>query len=226
MARTEKYTHLDPAPSRAKRPIPRKSQGHWVGQLVFDLKGRPQCLGFESLLEYQTALCLIYRRDVADIEEQIASVSYKRQDGKVTSHHLDFRVTLVQGRRIGIAVKPEAIAMTSEFQSDIRAIRSAAVPHVVHDICVVTERNIHPVTLHNAKIFHAARRPQPEIDTIILEAANSSREPSTIRELLDRTGLKGTGFHGVARGIRSGAIMHVDGGRITGDSLIRGGEVA
>jgi len=226
MARTEKYTHFDPAPSRASRLIPRSSKGHFVGQLVFDLKGKPQCLGFESLLEYQAALCLIYHHDVGDIEEQVAPVVYKRRSGKVASHHLDFRVTLVQGRRIGIAVKPEVIAMTHDFQSDIRAIRSAAVPHVVHDICVVTERNIHPVTLHNAKLFHAARRRQPEIDTIILEAANSTREPSTIREFLDRTGLKGTGFHGVARGIRSGAIMHVDGGRITGDSLIRGGEVA
>ncbi|WP_370160700.1 hypothetical protein [Limimaricola soesokkakensis] len=201
-------------------------EANWVGQLVFDLKGKPQCLRFESLLEYQAALCLIYRRDVADIEEQIAPVVYKRRNGKVTSHYLDFRVTLVQGRRIGIAVKPKAIAMILDFQSDIRAIRSAAVPHVVHDLCVVTERNIHPVTLHNAKLFHAARRPQVEVDTIILEAANSSDEPSTIREFLGQTGLKGAGFHGVARGIRSGAIVHVDGGRITGDSLIRGGEVA
>jgi len=226
MAKNDKYMHLDPAPSRAKRSIPRSSKGHWVGQLVFDLKGRPQCLGFESLLEYKAALCLIYRPDVVDLEEQIAPVSYKRQDGKVTTHHLDFRVTLVQGRRIGIAVKPEAIAKTHDFQSDIRAIRTAAVPTVAHDICVVTERNIHPVTLHNVRLFHAARRPQPEIDAIILEAANSSREPSIIRQFLDQTGLKGVGFHGVARGIRSGAIMHVDGGRITGDSLIRGGEVA
>lgn len=65
-----------PRPSRAQRTLPKMSEGHFVITLTFgeEKHGEGQIIGCESLLEYRTALCLIYRPDFADLREQVGPV--------------------------------------------------------------------------------------------------------------------------------------------------------
>ena len=56
-----------PKPSRAVRPILKKSPKHFVGQLTFgEDKGQGQCLGFASGHEKDTALLVTPKHPLAD----------------------------------------------------------------------------------------------------------------------------------------------------------------
>lgn len=215
---TSRWTN--PARSRAVRPIPKSSKGHFVGELVFNGPVGPQRLGFASLTEHNAALCLIYRPDFHDIEEQLAALHFALPNGKPSRHFFDFRVTQKGGRRICISVKPERIAETYAYRALMAEVKRAAIGNICDAVATITERNIHPVELHNAKLFHDARRPEPEIDAIVLEALADVSDPTSINEFLLKIGIGGRGFFSVARAIRFGQAALFTPEPIRGTSLI------
>ena len=217
-------TNLTPSPSQAKRTIAKSSKGHFVGELVYQLMGDPQSLAFESYLEYQAALCLIYMPTVVEVEEQIAPFAFRKPDGSSGTHFFDFRMTQLGGRRTAVAVKPEYIAQSYEFGALMSAIATAAIPEVAEEVCIITERNIHPTKFHNAKLFHAARRTEVEMDERICDALKCVSEPIRISSFLEYVGCFGAGFFSVARSIRFGHALNIDGGPIGNDSLILNGQ--
>lgn len=120
--------HLpDPAISRAARAIPKASQGHFVGELVFGVE-RPQRVGFESLLEFKTALCTVYRPGFVDLEEHLAPVFFRKPNGDIGHHYLDYRATFEGRIRIGLVVKPSHRAERSTFIAEVKAVADAAAP--------------------------------------------------------------------------------------------------
>lgn len=220
---TTRKTHFRqrPAKSRGIRTIPRSSPGHFVGELVYTTRdGKQQRLGFASLTEFHTALCLIYRDDFADIEEQLAELPFQKPTGGGSRHFFDFRFTTKAGQRICISVKPERIAQTYVYRATIDAVAQAAVGNICDRVATVTERNIHPVELHNAKLFHAARTPEPELDAEIVSALQKLEAPVTIDHFLAETGHYGRGFFSVARAIRSGHARLFTPEKIRGKTLI------
>ncbi len=224
MINSQSHTAVaEPEPSQAKRKIAKSSKGHFVGQLVYQLMGVPQILAFESLLEYHAALCFIYMFNVVEVEEQIAAIAFRKPDGSPGQHFFDFRVTFRGGRRIAIAVKPEHIAQRYKFVATMSAVASATTLQVADGVYIVTERNIDPVLLHNAKLFHAARHNDSQMDQIIQDGIKDVLEPIQISEFLQNTGCYGAGYFSVARSIRFGHALHMDGGRIEPSSLIMSG---
>ncbi|MCT4578637.1 hypothetical protein [Donghicola sp.] len=213
-------------PSRAKRPIPRSSKKHFVGQLVFNRGEHRQRLGFASLYEHNAALCFIYRPDFLDIEEQLASLPFVLPNGTKSEHFFDFRVTFRGGRRVCISVKPERIAQTYEYRAKMDCIRQAAIGNICDDVRTVTERNIDPVELHNAKLFHSARDADAEMDARVIAALQMVTSPVRIGKFLAETGLEGKGFRSVARAIRFGQAKLFNREKITGRSLIIRGEAS
>jgi hypothetical protein len=61
---------------------------------------------------------------------------------------------------------------------------------------------MHPVKLHNARLFHAAREREPELDEVILKELRKLSRPVSISSFLKETGIGGRGFFSVARAIR------------------------
>lgn len=220
---TSRWT--SPARSRAVRPIPKASKGHFVGELVFNGPVGPQRLGFASLTEHNAALCLIYRPDFHDIEEQLAALHFALPNGKPSRHFFDFRVTQVGGRRICISVKPERIAETYAYRALMAEVKRAALGNICDAVATITERNIHPVELHNAKLFHAARYPETVIDGLVLDALRRLSSPTSVNEFLLRAGIGGRGFYSVARAIRFGQAALFTPEPIRGTTLIVRGEV-
>lgn len=216
---------IAPRPSQAKRSVPRSSKGHFVGQLVYQLRGKPQILSFDSLLEYHAALCLIYMLNVVEVEEQLAPLSFRKPNNSLGTHYFDFRATFRGGKRWAIAVKPERIAQTYKFKATMDAIASAAMPEVAQKVSVITERNLNPIEVHNAKLFHAARKVQTQVDEVIQDALKNILKPMRIFDFLKQVGCNGAGFFSVVRCIRFGHALHVDGGKICSDSLIMSGQV-
>ncbi|WP_282603994.1 hypothetical protein [Paracoccus sp. PARArs4] len=206
MKLTDSLFHLpDPAGSRAARAIPKSSQGHFVGEFVFGAE-HPRRVRFESLLEFKVALCTVYRPRFVDLEEQIAPISFRRPDGDIGYHYLDYRVTFEGGIRLGMVVKPSYRAEQPAFIANVRAIAAAAVPDVVDRLTVVTERHIHPVEFWNAQLFHAARRPVQEEDRIIDRLASRLRAPVVIEDLMTQGRHDGVILFGIARTIQRGGL--------------------
>lgn len=224
MSTARKHLMPPPAKSRAVRKIPKSSKGHFVGEFVYDnMNGEPQRLGFASYTEFKAAICLIYREDFADIEEQLAALPFNHPKGSTSKHFFDFRVTTKGGQKICISVKPERIAKTYVYQATISAVKKAAIGNICDAVATVTDRNISPVELHNAELFHAARQPEPEIDRIVTEGLSRLDATISINEFLAGVGLGGRGFFSVARAIRFGHARLFAREKIRGKTLIERG---
>lgn len=206
--------------SRAKRQIPKSSTAHFVGEMVYNRGQDRQRLRYASLTEHNAALCCIYRPDFLDIEEQLAPLPFVAPNGKPSVHFFDFRVTFKGGRRICISVKPERVAQTYKYRSTIKCIAQAAIGNICEDVRTITERNIDPVELHNAKLFHSSRDPDPELDARVNAAIQTLTAPIRISNLLAEIGLYGTGFRSVARAIRFGQASPLKRQKITGQTEI------
>lgn len=220
---TSRWTN--PARSRAVRPIPKSSKGHFVGELVFNGPVGPQRLGFASLTEHNAAICLIYRPDFHDIEEQLAALHFTLPSGKPSRHFFDFRLTQKGGRRICVSVKPERIASSYAYRATMSGVKRAAIGNICDAVATISERNIHPVELHNAKLFHAARYPETEIDGLVLDALRRLSSPTSVNEFLLKAGIGGRGFYSVARAIRFGHAAVFAPEAIRGTTLIVRGQV-
>ncbi|QPM92024.1 hypothetical protein [Pseudooceanicola algae] len=219
-------SHGRPLPSRAKRRIPKSSKGHFVGELVFNRGEVTQRLGFASMTEHNTAVCFIYRSDFLDIEEQLEALPFVLPNGKASVHYFDFRVTFRGGRRVCISVKPERIAQTYLYRATMDRIKLAAIGNICDDALTVTERNINPIELHNAKLFHSARNPEPTLDAHVLAGLTTVEAPVSITAFLAGIGLGGAGFRSVARAIRFGQARLFNHEKITGRTLIIRGDVS
>lgn len=202
MREARRHLRKPPAKSRAVRSIPRSSKGHFVGELVFKRGEEDQRLGWGSFTEHDVALCFIYRPDFKDIEEQLADLPFTLPCGKASHHFFDFRFTQKSGRKICISVKPERIAVTYEYRALIAKVRQAAIGNICDAVATVTERNMHPVQLHNSRLFHAAREPEPKLDGAVLKELKDLSRPVSISEFLAETGIGGRGFFSLARAIR------------------------
>ncbi|MCV2894570.1 hypothetical protein [Lentibacter sp. XHP0401] len=220
MKDTKQHLRKTPAKSRAVRPIPKSSKAHFVGELVFNRGDQLQRLGFASLLEYHAALCLIYRSDFLDLEEQLAAQPFTLPNGKPSKQFFDFRFTQKSGRRICISVKPERIANTAIYQALMERVSQAAIGNICDDVKTITERNIHPVQLHNSKLFHAARDPEPEVDEAVLDGLRKVSAPISVIDFLTEMEIGGRGFFSVARAIRYGQASLLTPERIVGETLI------
>ena len=64
---------------------------------------------YESKREQEGLYLLLARPDVVDIWDQPPPVFYHDANGRKRSHTFDFLITLSSGKRIAIAVKPDAL---------------------------------------------------------------------------------------------------------------------
>ncbi|PJF08826.1 hypothetical protein [Pseudorhodobacter sp. MZDSW-24AT] len=213
------YYLPEPAKSRAVLPIPKSSQGHFVGEFVFGIE-KPQRVGFASFLEFTTAICTVYLPGFVDLQEQLAPVAFRKANGDIGHHYLDYRATFRNGLRIGIAVKPSHIAKKPEFRAEMQAVAQAAVPAVIDKLAIVTEQNINPVDLFNAKLFHAARRPVFCEDEAIREIRKKLPGPVTVEHLLTEGRSAGVTLFGVARAIHGQGLKLLRKERIALSALV------
>ncbi|QDY69414.1 hypothetical protein [Qingshengfaniella alkalisoli] len=87
-------------------------------------------------------------------------------------------------------------------------------------VCVISERDIDPVHLERAKLFHAARHPNQEMDLFIRSELAGLTRPIAIRELLRQSSVGKAGWWSVVRAIRPGIVDVVNWEPITERSVI------
>ena len=106
--------------SLATRQFSLRGRCNFRGEIVHD--GR--AVRFESLLEYHTSLVLLADQRVANLVEQPSAIQYTAMDHCTHRHTFDFLVTLKDGRRIAVLVKPFRKANTIEFYDLIQRLKT------------------------------------------------------------------------------------------------------
>lgn len=223
---TDGRVHLRrmPAPSRAQRSVNNASQRHFSGQICWGDEN-PRRLVFESLLEYQAALCTIYRPGFEDIREQVGPVMLPMSDGSTNEHYIDFCATFRGGFRIALAVKPEVYSRRPEFQEKMAALARIGRPVFFDRLVVIGHRNIDPAELANAELFHASRVSVPAEDQALQEFIGGMTRPLSIGQVISDGRADGITLRSVARAIHRERLQLVTPGRITLQSSVAQGKV-
>jgi len=208
-----------PSDSIAARNILKSSAYCASGQVVIGAyPGR--LIQLDSELEYKVALLLSVQPDLVDLREQVR-FNWHDQDGKPHKHFFDFVTTCKTGQRTGVMVKEAKRLRSERLQREIRMIGAQAVAGFVDRVIVVTQRDINPVDLHNAKLLHEVRHPDPEADRAAEEATIGMVGAATIADLVAMTKMGSRGFRALARLIRKRAVVLIDHEVVAYGSLVR-----
>lgn len=210
---------VPPAPSLAGRRIPAASKGHFTGHLVAG-PGAGRVIRLESHLEMQIALVLLGRPDTAMLEEQVP-FAWADADGAAGTHFFDFRLTRDDGHVVAISVKPAPYLHKNGFLDEMRVIAAQVTADFADEVRVMTERDLDPVELHNAQLFHGLRHPDPEADAAAAAVTAPLVGAVALSELAERIGLGPRGFRALVRRIAAGALRCLAHERITPDTLVR-----
>ncbi len=169
---------------------------------------------------------LLARNDVADVVEQPPAVWFVDADGRNRRHTFDFLVTMKDGTKIAIEVKPLAKVEKYHWRERLRRI-AEQVEGFADRYMLVTEANLPPDAVYNAALLHAVRRDvQPEHDEQIRRLTADLHGSVTVADLVARSGLAGDGFRAIARLIGAGELIVAGRGRIDYPTFISRAEAA
>ena len=186
-----------PAPQAAARQVAMGARNHFSGTLVCgDDEG--QAIDVESHLEMQVGLVMLARQDVVHLEPQVPSPWVDRHGARRT-HFFDFRLTLRDGTRVALIVKPAAKAQDPGFRDITARVAAHVTPAVADRVFVITERDLDPIELHNAELLHSCRAPDPEVDAtarrLALNICGAARIDTLTRTMGRAVAGSGEGWH-------------------------------
>lgn len=214
-----------PLPPRGDRPVQLKSDSHFSGHFVFHRKLKSgvwpgQVLEVESHLEMNLALILAMRPQVADLECQMRFDWRSPKTKKWKKHFFDFRVTLVDGSRVAVMVKPSKKLSCPDFCALRDSVDAAMTSDFADRVIVLTERNIDPVELYNATFLNSLTDADPDADAAASRAMHGVQGGRSIGEVVNDVGMGGRGFRAVGRLLRQGDLALTKVERITAGTIV------
>ena len=206
-----------PKASRADRNVKKSSREHCTGHVILgDDEG--VVTQFESAKESNLLLLLNAREEVADLREQV-EFRYGPQNER--RHFFDMVATFMSGSRIAFTVKMTSDVASGRFLEDMQVVsRWVRKYRFADEVRLLTEEDIDPIALHNAKIIAAVRGADPEADRLAHEVAASLTGARTLRDLTRSIGLAERGYRALLRLIRTGLLAPERHERITPSTLI------
>jgi hypothetical protein len=209
-----------PALSLAERNIALSSQGHCTAHSVLG-DGAGVRMQAESWLEQCGFYVLNARHDVATMREQVVFPYGPKREH---DHIFDVVVTLHDERQIAYTIKPENRTKWrmehqmpgEDFLSHMQTVAWWVRDYgFADDTRLISETDLDPVELHNARIIAAVRESDPEAETIALFAVNEMLGGRTLHDLTLQVGLGAQGYRALLRQIRTGELIVQPGQRIT-----------
>lgn len=122
---------------------------------------------FHSNLERDHVHSLMADPRVAQVSSQTLRVRYVDALGKVRHTTIDLLVTLTDGRKIAIAVKPHGRRLRSGIDSTMRYAAESN-PKVADRFVVSTDRHVTKVQADNARLILRSRRLRAEQDVELM----------------------------------------------------------
>ena len=196
-----------PEPSQAERDITGASSHHCVAHTVLG-DGVGVHTQAESLLELHNLFLLNVMMNVASLQEQVRFFyGWDPKDQK--QHIFDVVATLDCGSRVAFAVKPEVRLASGRFETEMQEVAWWVYDRgFADDVRIMSEADINPVDLRNAKILAAVREADPEADAVALEVVRGLPVDGgqSLRDLTLSTGMAARGYRSLIRLIRSGVL--------------------
>jgi hypothetical protein len=221
-----RYSTLDdlwspPAPSLSTRDISARSQGSGRATKIGGVS--PRQIRCESGLEAKALTMLLARRDVVDVHEQPTKVTYIDTDQVEREHTFDFLATMADGRKLAIQVKPAEKVQKYGWKALIERIATHG-DGTADGYLLVTEKQIPPYALHNAKLIRAARRgARSDHDDVIRGIVVDINGRVKIADIVALSGLEGEGFRAIVRLIDLGELTIMARTRIDYPALVMRG---
>lgn len=211
-----------PIQSVAERTPPLSSRGHANGHLVVGVGNNRRLLLVESNLELKWALILDADPDVEEIKEQ---VRFDWPDGqRLRTHYFDFVVQMHSGQTAALIVKPAKRARTDKFFVETRKIAEhVARTCFADETRVLTDEDVDPVQLRNARLFLSVREEDEQADDAAQSLARNLIGAVPISELVSQLNLGARGFRALARLIASGRLECLHHETISPLTLVRRG---
>lgn len=215
-----------PCASQAGRNVQRASSAHCIGHTVLGDNDGFRMQG-ESGLEINHFYILNTVKNIVKMQEQVRFY-FGWDPKKQTQHIFDVFTVLDNGERIAFAIKPEIrLNSTNKEKQDFEEHMQAVAWWVFEkdfadDVRILTEADLDPVALHNAKVLAAVRERDSDAD---LAAINELRKlPSggglSLRELTLVIGMGARGYRALIRLLRSGEARLQAVGRIGPQTVI------
>ncbi|RHZ91187.1 hypothetical protein D1114_20735 [Cereibacter sphaeroides] len=208
-----------PSPSRADRDVPAASAGHCTGHSILG-DGEGVRMQAESWLELCHLFLLNAMLNVAHLQEQVRF--FYGWDPKHPSQHVfDVVATLTCGTRVAFAIKPEVRLVSGRFMAEMQEV-AWWVNHTrfADEVRLLTEADIDPVDLHNARIIAAVRAPDPWADDAASRAISALHGARTLRDLTHELGMAARGYRAFLRLIRRGVLRPMRREAITPSTLV------
>ncbi|VDC26341.1 hypothetical protein [Pseudogemmobacter humi] len=212
-----------PQRSTGTRSFPARSRSSSRGFLLAHLpaEARPRQIIYESNLERQTALLLLARRDLRNLWDQPPKVAFTDKRGQIAHHIFDYLAEFDGGRRVAIAVKPQARAERLGFRETLARIRADLPPHFADEVVLVTEKTLPAAAMHIAELLHMFRAcHDPEADGIVGDLMAAQYRPFCIADLVADSGLGGRAFRALVRAIYAGLVRADFDSRITSATVL------
>jgi hypothetical protein len=213
-----------PTPSQAVRDVPAASSAHCTAHSVLG-DGAGVRMQHESHLEIDSSYILNSVRNVASMQEQVIfHFGWDRK--KLKKHIFDVVVTLVSGERIAFAVKPEVRLYSSKkesFEEHMQAVTWWAYETgFVNEVRILTEVDLDPVSLYNAKVMAAVRAVDVDADNAAQHALRNLPAGGglSLREFTAVIGLGARGYRALIRLLRTGEARLQAKERISPDAVI------
>ncbi len=198
-----------PEASIASRGISLHSKGNVRGTTLTNGPIRRR-VAFESGLELKAIEVFLARPDVVDIEEQVGPIAFVDGLGRRCERVFDLRVTLTDGSRILVSVKPEDKALGIDLDGENRTIAAQIDPAIADRIVRVSERHLPREVVRDAQLVRMVRRDRrPDVDRVLAGIVASLQGETTVGELVRSSGLKGAAFRGVVRLVGCGTLRIV-----------------
>lgn len=212
--------------SQAIRDVPAASSAHCTAHSVLG-DGAGVRMQHESHLEIDSSYVLNSVRNVASMQEQVIfHFGWDRE--KLKKHIFDLIVTLISGERIAFAVKPEVRLSSSNkdkqsFEEHMQAVTWWAYKmNFVDEVRILTEVDLDPVSLYNAKVMAAVRAVDVDADKAAQHALRGLPAGGglSLRELTWAIGLGARGYRALIRLLRTGEARLKAKERISPDAVI------
>ena len=215
--RNDSAGRLLPAPSRAERRIAKSSKGHCTAHTVLG-DGPGRRMQAESHLELTHLMLLNADPSIVDLREQ-ALFRFGSRDAR--THFFDVVATRRCGTRIAYTVKPETWLRSGRFLEDMGEVAWwVREKRFADDVRLLTDADVDPVALHNAKVVAAVRAPDPEADAAAGRAADALVGGASLLDLTAMTGLEDRGYRAILRLVRSGRLAPSRRERITPSTVL------
>ncbi|WP_281823954.1 TnsA endonuclease N-terminal domain-containing protein [Jannaschia rubra] len=202
--------YVPPERTRATRMFPARSRASGRGFIIAKLRASAawRQLIFESHLERKCLLVLLSQRAVVDIWDQPPQITYRNQISRPASHTFDFLVTLEDGRRIAIAVKPDRLAQRNGFDREFALIKAQTAKQFADDALLVTDGSFSAAEVRNAELLHMFRQTEDaEADAAVQQIFRGINCETSFGQVVAATGLQGRAFRAGFKAIFDGIVL-------------------